>query len=205
VEVLATLQHLDPDRPEAEVQLSRSASGLDVLVAIPATKESDGNATTHAADRHDRVDLVVFVPMGAVLDAQTTGDTIEAKGLKGELIASSSSGDIRIRSIEGRVRAKTARGRISASLETGVTDEPQELTTETGEIEAYLWEDAEMLVTIATSGEISTDFSLEIEHRRYEEPGKRAVALVGQGGSKLTLRSKRGAIRLLRLQKDEKR
>ena len=40
-----------------------------------------------------------------------------------------------------------------------------------------------MTVSIATSGEISTDFSIEIEHRPFEEPGKR------------------GRVRLLRLQR----
>jgi hypothetical protein len=75
------------------------------------------------------------------------------------------------------------------------------MTTETGEIEVYLWEDADLDVRIATSGEISTDFSIDIEHRRFEEPGKHAVATVGKGGAELALRSKRGPVRLLRLQK----
>jgi hypothetical protein len=56
-----------------------------------------------------------------------------------------------------------------------------------------------MKVAIATSGEISTDFSLTIDHRRFEEPGKQAVAIIGDGGPQLSLYSKRGRVRLLRL------
>ena len=54
---------------------------------------------------------------------------------------------------------------------------------------------------LATSGRISTDFSLEIEHLRFEEPGKHGTATLGKGGPGLTIVSKRGAISLLRQQK----
>ena len=39
-----------------------------------------------------RVDLVVFVPQGATLDARTDDGLLEAKGLKGDLIASTLKG-----------------------------------------------------------------------------------------------------------------
>jgi len=139
---------------------------------------------------------------GASLDVETREDQINAKGLKGDLTARSEQGDIHIRSIEGRVRAWTTRGQIAASLETDVTLASQEFSTETGDIEVYRWEDENMEVNIATSGEISTDFSVSIEHLRSEEPGKRAVATVGEGGTKLSLYTKRGRVRLLRLQQE---
>ncbi len=185
VEVLATIQ-----RPEGstgrDVSVARSGAGLDLTVSGKAS---------------GRVDLVIFVPLGATLDARTQDGRIEIKGLRGDVIASSIKGDIWIRSVEGRVQAKTARGEISAALATGVTPKRQDFTTVTGDIEIYLREDANMRVTLATSGEISTDFSMQIEHRRFEEPGKHAVAVVGRGGPELFLSSKRGRIRLLRLQK----
>ena len=143
--------------------------------------------------------VVLFVPIGHALDVQTENDLIEAKKLKGDVIASSIKGDINLRSIHGRVQAKSVHGRIAVVLATGVTDRPQDVTTETGDIELHIGEDADMEVHIATSGEISTDFSLEIEHRRFEEPGKHAHAVIGEGGPGLTLTSKRGRVRLLRL------
>lgn len=188
VELLATIQRPAGAAGPA-VTVERAGAGLDV--------------TTEGAAQ-GRVDLVVFVPMGATFEARTEDGRIEIKGLKGETIASSIKGDIWIRSVEGRVRAKTARGEISAALENGTTPERQELTTVTGDIEVYLWEDADMQVRLATSGEIGTDFSIQIEHHRFEEPGKHASAIVGRGGPELLLSSKRGRIRLLRLQREFK-
>jgi hypothetical protein len=196
VEILATVQQLDGELPGLKLGITRAGAGLDVTVK-PADPET-------AMKTNDRIDLVVFVPQGARLDARTVEDLIEAKGLKGDLFAISEKGDIRFRSIGGKVSAKTSRGDISAALETGATEESQELSTITGDIEVYLWEDAAMNVDIRTSGEISTDFSMKIEHHRFEEPGKHATATVGAGGPKLSLYSKRGRIKLLRLQKDFK-
>jgi hypothetical protein len=192
VEILATIQRLDPNKPELKVDISRAGAGLEV--AVKPGKEG-------VAETPDRVDLVLFVPENATLDVTTEDDLIEAKGLRGELIALSEKGDIHFRSIKGRVSAESSRGRISAMLEKGVTTEPQEFSTITGDIEVYIWEDADMSVDIKTSGEISTDFSMKIEHHRFEEPGKHAEAVVGKGGPKLSLYSKRGRVKLLRLQK----
>jgi hypothetical protein len=190
-EVLATIQRLDPELPQLQVRIERPED--DLLVVRSAYPDDAGQG------RRDRVDLVVFVPQGTLLDAQTERGLIEAKNLKSDLLVRSVSGDVRIRGIAGRVQAKSERGAISAVLETGMTVLGQDVATETGDIELYLYEDADLEVRIATSGEISTDFSLDVEHRRFEEPGKRAVAQAGKGGPRLDLTSKRGRIRLLRL------
>jgi hypothetical protein len=197
VEILATSQRLEVELPELEVRFARGDDGLDITVGFAG--EAD-----EATETRDRIDLVVFVPKDAALDARTGDGLIDVKKLKSDVVASSRKGDLRINSVEGRVSAKTARGDITATLATGATTERQDLTTETGDIEVWLGEDADMNVSVATSGEISTDFSLEIEHRRFEEPSKHAVAVVGQGGPELTLRSKQGRVRLLRLQKSFK-
>ena len=160
--------------------------------------------TARAEGEAGRVDLVVFVPVGLSLDAEAENDNIEIKGVRGDVVASSRTGDIRIRSVQGRVRAKTVRGQISVALVTDATRESQSCITETGDIEVYLREDANAEVRIATSGEISTDFSLNIEHRRLEEPSKHATAVVGDGGNELELSSKRGRVRLLLLPSDSR-
>lgn len=195
VEILSTVQRIrgGPSGPEVSISPTDDG-GLEVTTAPGPVPDSPGGPPS-------RVDLVLFVPKGAALDAETREDPINVKGLKGDLTARSEKGDIRIRAVEGAVRAKTVRGQIAVSLETDVTSESQDFSTETGDIEVYLWEDANLVVDIATSGEISTDFSITIEHRRQEEPGKHAVATVGQGGPKLALFTKRGRVRLLRLQR----
>jgi len=201
VEILATIQRLEQELPELEVIFRHvEGGGLEVTVAPHAPAARDGAVSSPGAEEtRDRVDLVLFVPQGAALHARTEADRIEVKGLEGDLIAESVKGDIWVRKVKGNVRAKSERGQISAMLETGVTAQPQQFSTVTGEIEVHLWEDANMNVTIDTSGEISTDFSMRIEHRRFEEPGKHAVAIVGDEGPQLSLFSKRGRVRLLRL------
>jgi len=200
VEVLATVQRLESELPELEVVFRHADGGLEVTVtpAAPAVPEG-APAPPGPGQTRDRVDLVLFVPQGAALHARTEADRIEVKGLEGDLTAESLKGDIWVRKVKGAVQASTERGQISAMLETGVTTQPQRISTVTGEIEVHLWEDANMNVTMATSGEISTDFSIRIEHRRFEEPGKHAFATVGKGGPELSLYSKRGRVRLLRM------
>jgi len=197
VEILATVQRLETDLPELEVGFRHVDGGLDVTVA-PAAREG-APAPPGPGETRDRVDLVLFVPQGAALHARTEEDRIEVKGLEGDFTAESVKGDIWLRKVKGAVQASTERGQISAMLETGVTTQLQKFSTVTGEIEVHLWEDANMNVTMATSGEISTDFSIRIEHRRFEEPGKHAFATVGEGGPELSLFSKRGRVRLLRM------
>ncbi len=192
LELLAAIQRLDPTRRQLEVARSRKDGVLRIEVKERADDRADAGATK------DRIDVVLFVPLGSTLDAQTDFGLIEVKGLKSDLIAASHTGNMRLRGIRGRIQAKSARGEISAALVTGATVDSQQFTSETGDIEVYLEEDADIDVHIATSGEITTDFSLQIEHRRFEEPGKYATARVGEGGPKLSIHSKRGRAKLMR-------
>ncbi|MGD8375521.1 MAG: hypothetical protein PVF68_05220 [Acidobacteriota bacterium] len=198
IELLATFQRLDQDLPELVVHRDQAAAGLDVRVTGGAGESEAGPGPA----RRDRVDLVVYVPSGISLQVRTVKGDIEAKGLEGAFKAVSVAGNVTVRKIHGPIGIETRRGTITATLLTGATADPQVLETETGEIQVHVWEDADLKVDIATSGEISTDFSLEIEHLRFQEPGKRALAIIGAGAAELRLASKQGPIRLFRLQKD---
>jgi hypothetical protein len=200
VEILGTIQRIDRELPELEVLFTRTEGQLEVVVrSVPRDEGDDATPPAEETERQDRADLVVFVPKDLTFEVRTEDGRIEVKGIKGDLEARSVKGDLWIRGVEGYVQAHTDRGRVTATLETGVTRVPQEISTTTGEIEVHLWEDAALNVSIATSAVISTDFSLQIEHRRFEEPNKLAVATVGAGGPQLKLHSKRGPIQLLRL------
>jgi len=196
VEILATSQRLESILPALETQIAHDpqANVLNVVVAF------EGPVADGMTNR-DRIDIVIFVPRGSTLDVQTLDGAIEVKKLQSDLVASSLKGDISTRDIEGRVQIKSARGDIAATLASNVTEQPQSIVSETGEISVQLWEDAHLDVTLATSGEITTDFSLAIDHRRFEEPAKHAQATVGKGGPLLNLQNKQGRIKLLRLNK----
>lgn len=213
VELLATVQRIDRDLPPLEVRRDDSGPGLVVTVARQAAGAAgdagnaggagaaEGDASRDPRGR-DRIDLVVFVPLGVAFDVTTRDGDVQAKGVRSDVTVTSETGDIRLRSIRGHVQATSDRGDIAVSLENATTDKPQRLATVTGDIEVYLWEDAAYDVRAATSGEISTDFSMDIEHRRFEEPGKHATALVGGGGPRLELWSRRGRVKLLRSPKN---
>ena len=177
VEIIATGQRLEPKLPRLVVE--REHTGDDLFVRVVSEK-SDVPAS---ADRRDRIDLVVFVPIGRRVELHTVEDDIAVKGLKGDLAVNTIKGNVTLRKITGAVDVRTERGTVAALLESDVTKSDQRFETITGDIEVTVYEDALHDVQIATSGIISTDFSIEIEYRRFEEPGKHARATLGGGGS----------------------
>ncbi len=195
VEIIATKQRLEPELPELVVQRRSVEKNLHVSV-VSEKPEAPG-----PADRRDRIDLVLFVPIGRSVDLATVEDDIAVKGLRGDLTVATVKGNVQLRKISGSVNATSERGKITALLESDVTKADQRFESLTGNIEITVYEDAVHDVAIATSGTITTDFSIEIEHRRFEEPGKYATAILGGGGPKLSMTSKRGSVSLLRQQK----
>ena len=194
-EIIATMQRLEPDQPTLIVERHTVEGDLTITVRV------DGAQGDDVVERRDRIDLVLFAPIGRRVELSTLEDTIAVKGLQGDLQARTLSGDISLRKIKGAVDIETDRGKVLALLESGVTKSDQRFVSTTGDLEVTVYEDADLDVAMATSGQISTDFSLTIEHRRFEEPGKIATATVNKGGPKLSIRSKRGHVSLLRQQK----
>jgi len=190
VEIIATKQRLELELPGLMVK--RENAGEDLYVRVVPEKP---------AVRRDRIDLVLFVPIGRRVELSTIEDDVAVKGLRGDLTVRTVKGNVMLRKVSGAVNVRSERGQVVALLESDVTQSNQHLESVTGDIEVTVYEDATHDVTIATSGIISTDFSMEIEHRRFEEPGKHARATIGGGGPKLSMTSKRGRVSLLRQQK----
>ena len=76
------------------------------------------------------------------------------------------------------------------------------VSTATGTITAYLDPGSDTLVELATSGEITVDFSIRIERAYHQEPSKRGRVVIGNEGSpvnrRVRLTSRQGAISILR-------
>ncbi len=188
VEVAAVLQQLSGGRPPLAVEMREREDALLITTGYPG-----GEAP--AAGARDRADLVVFVPEGTPLEAQTGAGAIEIKGVRGDATARSATGDISLRAA-GRLEARSERGAITAFPDP-VERRPQRLETLTGDITVTLRDSADASVTAETSGEISTDFSLKLERHPEREPDKRATVKIGRGRALLRLASKRGRIRIL--------
>ena len=57
-------------------------------------------------------------------------------------------------------------------------------------------------VSLSTSGEITTDFSISIDRQPHEEPSKHGRITVGEGQVSIRLETRRGAISVLRAAAD---
>jgi hypothetical protein len=195
VEVSAVLQHLSGPAPALQVLHGVSAGELTLTVGYPGKPRGSAAAAAPSAGPGDRADLVIFVPKGTPLYAETLAGTVEAKGLLSDVTARSLKGEIAVR-VAGRIDASSERGNITAFLDPG-EKAPQRFETLTGDITLYCRDNANLDIGAQTSGEISTDFSLELTRYPSEEPDKRAKVRIGTGGASLAAASKRGRIRLL--------
>ncbi len=88
---------------------------------------------------------------------------------------------------------------MEITLETGVTKKPQQLTSVTGAITGFTTATNDLDITLATSGTMTTDFSMMVDPRDNEEPNKIATAKIGRGGPTLEITSKRGDLALRRV------
>lgn len=171
----------------------------DRIVVRVAARIKEGASTDVLAASRARADVVAMVPAGPPVRVSTAGGLIDGKGVRGDLTARSESGAVRVREIHGTLDLESDRGELEATLVAGAAGRPQRLVTVTGDITVYCADAANLDVRLATSGTLTTDFSLEVEHRDGEEPDKRAAARVGAGGHPLELESRRGALALRRL------
>lgn len=192
LEIAAAIQQLDPSIGLLEVTVEDGGSVVDVSVQRVTKGDNDQRGS-------GRVDVVVMVPEGVSARAETRDGSIACKGVRGDLQLITSTGDIATRMVKGAIQASTDRGSIRVVLESGVTELPQRFETTTGDITVFTADSADLDVSLATSGAMTTDFSLDVEHRDLEEPSKRATSKVGAGGHVLELLSKRGDLSLRRL------
>src|SRR6185503_15415425 len=104
----------------------------------------------------------------------------------------------------GDLDARSVRGPILATLDPWVPEHARKLSSLTGDLVVYLPEGAAAEVSAATSGEITTDFSIEITHVADAEPSKHALARIGGASghaSPVSIETRQGQVKILRLQK----
>ncbi|MFN7975002.1 MAG: hypothetical protein U0166_22065 [Acidobacteriota bacterium] len=192
VEVIGIIQHEPGADPRLAVSCLESKDGVTISVA-PV-----GDAPVSLPNR---VDLTVMVPDGAPLHAEVRDGLIETKGLRGDIECRARNGQIRIRSGFGGVVAQTDQGLVDVVLDPFDAAKPKLVTSTYGEVAVHIPEIADATVIAGTSGEITTDFSVEIEHRKDQEPDKVARARIGKGGQEVRIQNKQGKVKILSLQK----
>jgi hypothetical protein len=75
---------------------------------------------------------------------------------------------------------------------------PFSAETVTGDITAVVDADANLTLRLATSGEITVDFPIDIDYRYLQEPAKHGRIVLGDGTTLVDLKSRQGTIRVLR-------
>ncbi len=106
-------------------------------------------------------------------------------------------GDVELRMPPGcAVTLRTGRG--SVEIEIGREASPVAVETVTGDVTARIDPAAGATVHLATSGEITTDYTIAIDFRYHEEPAKIGRVVIGSGATGVRLTSRRGAVRVLR-------
>jgi hypothetical protein len=197
LEVAAILQQLATDGSRLELQVD---IGDDEAVITVARIKLDGTVTTEVP-RGDkaRADLALMIPEGTTVVVRGGTGLVEARGVRTDVDLSTTSGTIRVAGTRGAITAHSDRGAVEITLETAVTKQPQKLSSITGPITVFTSSDNDLDVTMATSGSLTTDFTLEVDHRDNEEPNKTAAATVGRGGHSLEITSKRGDLALRRV------
>ncbi len=190
--VLANIQRHQDDPRKAGVLVGEEGGRITVEVVY---SEEDAAGLTPEMERR-RVDLTVLLPAAASLAVTTWDGLIEAKGLSEAFEATSESGRIVFKT-SGTARVRNGRGTIEATFRATDWDEEVTLVTATGDITVYLPPGAAARVAAETAGELSTDYSIEIEPHEQSSM-KTAVARIGEGGGRLSLRSEKGRVRLFR-------
>lgn len=151
-----------------------------------------------------RIDLVLYVPEKHALKVRTVDGGIESRGLKSDVDYGTQTGNISARGTDGTIQAETAEGRIRISLNEGArAGSRQRFATRTGDIVVGVVDKLDAEVLLATSGTITTDYSIAVEHRDREEPSKRARAVVGapkagESNAVVAVESLRGNLQLWR-------
>jgi hypothetical protein len=145
-----------------------------------------------------RVDLVVFVPLGHSVAVRTERGLIESHGIRGNIDLRSTAGDIAVRGTQGSVQAQTGAGSIEASLNAAPPKSKQRLATTTGNIVLGVSDKLDAELELATSGVFATEYSLQIAPLQGQEPNKRARSVIGAATARINVDSRRGEIRLLR-------
>lgn len=166
---------------------------------------SHGRRRVNKRNFDARVDFVVRVPAGVELVAATVSGDVEARGLRGPVIARSVSGDVSVQT-SGRAEAASVSGNVNATL--GRMDQDLSFTTVSGSVTVRIPAGTNADFSARTlSGRITSDFPIEIEGRNRERRraswvdvriGEQARGTFGRGGPELKVETVSGNIRVER-------
>jgi hypothetical protein len=192
IAVYAVMQRHRDDPREWKIAITAAGDDLAIEVVFAAgTVPADAAAGWGPR----RVDMTVYVPAGARLQAETTAGLIEAKRLGGDVQARTAAGEIVI-TTSGNVDARSEEGRIRYSFLDSQWVGSARLVTRSGDIKVTLPRGANVALAIDTRGEISTDGALapSAGPPLPDPPRHGFKAVFGAGGSPVAVESESGKV-----------
>ncbi len=196
--VYAMTQKHVSDLDDASITITVSDS-MKVEVTYPQGSITEDNVAVKTLTKR-RVDLTVYAPPAIPVIATTCKGKIIGKGLKSDVTAKSCSGRIFIRS-SGTINATSGSGSIGVYFKKGKWAWPPNIKTTSGEISVRMPPQADASVHITTSGEIATDFSLDVMFQP-KSIYKDAYATIGKGTHQVRIQSQNGNVKLLKSRED---
>lgn len=128
-----------------------------------------------------RIDLVLYVPQGHALSVDAAIGDIECRGLRSDIDLKTGAGKIQVVGTQGTVQAQSDEGRIEVSLQDGAREgSVQRFASRTGSVTLNVGDGLDAEVTMSTSHQFATDYSLTVRHLDGREPNKTATATVGE-------------------------
>lgn len=192
VYVLANIQHHQQD-PRAMDLVINNESNHELGLTAHFTDNQKTNNPADWAPR--RIDLTVFVPASQALSITTTKGLAEVRGLSAPLSVRTQTGNVLLR-IKNNLDLYSDYGDVQVFFLNTQWQKASRVETKASDIEVIIPKGGNTEVGIETHGQITTDFSINIQ-RDESESYKTASASIGKDGSKLNIKSDRGAVRLL--------
>jgi len=188
----------DPD--EVRIAVVEHADGVTICAVYPdvpgkrpneCTPGHGGRMNTH--DTRVTVDFEVFVPEGVTLAERTVNGSVAARGLRGDVYASTVNGEVDIETT-GWAEGVSVNGDVRASVGRADWDGTAEFTSVNGGITLTLPAELNAEVRASTvNGDFSSDFPLMVQGRFGP---RRISGTIGSGGRQLELTTVNGSIRL---------
>jgi hypothetical protein len=192
-ELIGMIQHIENI---GTIEVSETIEDDIYSLSVKRIDKSTGQYIDVLQNDKARIDYTVFIPQGRKIYANTRSGLLDVRKMKDPVILSSDSGNIYLRDNQNTVSAQTNSGEIVGNLVAIESKEKQVFETSTGPIDIWISEQTKQTVTMATSGDIISEFSTKITRNMNQEPNKKAVTKPNGGGPLIEAKSKRGVIAL---------
>ncbi len=195
VSIYAVIQKNVYDHIEPDIAIELTEK-LSITVKFPTIN----NDPPDDLNLNRRLDLTLYVPIGSSLILKAGQGKIIGKGLKSDVTAETTDGKIFIRTT-GMVNAFSRNGDIGVYFKQNSWSRPLHIESQTGDMMIRMPPNADAAVEIETSGEITTDFSMEIQFLPSSNI-RHAIATIASGTHPLQIKSLNGNVKLLKSRED---